>query len=97
MKLLVSTTGNFMYRSPITGHIVEADRISLVGNCNFYQEKIAQGVVKCHARDLPDEPSDAEWLAWLKASDGNEDLAVASFVSKFDPDAEQPESPKKKK
>ena len=83
MKILVSTNGQFMLRSQITGDEVAWNRASLVRNCNFLQTKIADGSVKLHATDIPDTATDAEWAEWLVASDGNESLAIESFVSQF--------------
>ena len=83
MKMLVSTIGDFMLRSSHTGDELNWQGISLVRDCPFVQSKIALNVVKCHATNLKDSATTEDWQNWLKESEGNEELAVESFVSAY--------------
>ena len=93
MRMIVETSGPFMIINPFTREEIEADRPCVVSAHAFITEKLGSGALKLHAADLPDTATDPAWLAWLKASDGKIDLAVASFVSSFEAKSE----PTKKK
>ena len=85
MKMLVSTKGDFMLVNPQNGEEVRWNRPSVVREATFISEKLSTGVLQLHAATLPDTADDAGWAEWLKASDGNTDLAVASYITSFDP------------
>ena len=91
--MIVETKGSFMLRSSYSGDEVAFNRPSLVHECGFIQEKIAQGLLTMHARDLPVTASDREWADWLQHCDGRVSFAVESFVAKFAPQAPEPEPP----
>lgn len=69
-----------------TNQSLQAVRPSVISRSSFVDARIALGqIVK--VADVSDEASDGEFAAFWRDSDGNRDLAVASFLSKFDPDA----------
>lgn len=83
MKLLVSTVGSFMYVDPQTGDELAHNRPSVVRNSNFVQSFTAAGKVKVHANDVLDTATDQDFQAFWKESEGDSDLAVSAFLSKF--------------
>lgn len=86
MKLLAETTGPFGLLDLSTGHTLNSVRPSVIPRSGFIDARIALGqVVK--VADVPDEATDEEFEAFWRDSDADRDLAVASFLSKFDPDA----------
>lgn len=82
MKLLVQTTGKFMLIDSITGNPIEHNRPSVVEPSGFIQHRSMIQQVK-HIADLSDEATDAEFHKYWKESEGDKDLAIASFVEKF--------------
>jgi hypothetical protein len=72
---------------------LNATRPSVIPRSGFIDARIALGqIVK--VADVPDEATDDEFEAFWRDSDGDRDLAVASFLSKFDPEAPQAPAPK---
>jgi hypothetical protein len=93
VKILAETTGDFMLADMSTGHDIQAHRPSVVARSGFIDSRIALGQVTKVA-DVPDEATDEEFLAfWIDS--GDRDLAIASFLSKFDENA--PAAPKVRK
>lgn len=80
MKLLVQTTGAFSLIDPITGDDVMRRRPSVVRSSTFIGDRVARGQIKVFSNELSDDVTDQVFADWLKESDGNIDLAVASFV-----------------
>jgi hypothetical protein len=93
MKILAETTGDFMLTDLSTGHDLQSTRPSVIARSYFIDSRIALGQVTKIA-DVPDEATDEEFLAfWIDS--GDRELAIASFLSKFDENA--PAAPKARK
>ncbi|PZP71773.1 hypothetical protein [Methylorubrum populi] len=82
MKILVSTTGSFQLMNSAQEELVRADGLTVVQKSLFWGEHIAEGRVTIEGQ-VNDEASDAEWLETLRESDGNQDLALASFLDRY--------------
>jgi hypothetical protein len=96
VKLLAETTGAFGLMDLSTGHTLNANRPSVIARSGFIDSRIALGqIVK--VADVPAEATDDEFEAFWRDSDGDRDLAVASFLSKFDPEAPTPPVAQKKR
>lgn len=91
MKVLVETQGSFMLVDPYTGEVIDSDGCSVVTSSQFIQARVSVGQVRVHLGELSNEATTEEWREFLKASDGNTKLALASFESKFGP-SHEPES-----
>lgn len=87
-KILVETKGSFMLQDITTGCEVEHDRPSVVLASPFIDQRIAKDQLKLIEGDLQPEATDAEFVKFLKESDGKIDLAVDSFLSKYKVGAE---------
>lgn len=86
MKLLAETTGSFGLLDLSTGHALNSHRPSVIPRSPFIDSRIALNqIVK--VADVPDEATDEAFEAFWNESDGDRDLAVASFLSTFEPDA----------
>ncbi|WP_164264027.1 hypothetical protein, partial [Stenotrophomonas maltophilia] len=72
--------------------LVRADGITVVEKSLHWSEFISLGKVEVHAQ-VNDEATDAEWLETLAASDGDEELALASFLDRYPVDAESARRP----
>jgi hypothetical protein len=93
VKILAETTGDFMLHDLSTGQSIQAGRPSVITRSGFVDARIAiSQVVK--VADLPDEATDEEFASFWADSDGDQELAVASYLSKFDPEA--PATPKRR-
>ncbi len=89
MKLLAETTGEFMLVDSSSGESIPSSRPAVITVSQFYNSRIALNqVVK--VSDVPDEASDEEFQKFWEDSDGDRDLAVASFLSSFDAEAPKP-------
>lgn len=93
MKLLAETTGAFGLIDLSTGQSLKSHRPSVVPLSGFLTARIALGQV-AKVADVPDDATDEDFEAYWLDSDGDKDLAVASFLSKFDPDATSAPAPK---
>lgn len=82
-KLIVQTTGNFMLIDPVNRAEIDADRPTVVVRTNFVSARAALGQLEILSTDIRDDATDAEFVEFLKGSDGNVILAVASFVDSF--------------
>ncbi len=84
MKVLAETTGNFML---VDGtNLLEAHRPGVITMSAFYQNRISRGHVEMLAK-LKDEATDPEFARYVAESDGDMQLAIASFTSTFGIDA----------
>ncbi len=81
MKYLVETTGDFMLIDP-DGTQIRHDGYSVVKHSPFIQERVVAGQIRTVA-EVNDEATDTDWLDYVKDSDGDLDLALASFVSTY--------------
>ena len=82
MKLLVETTGTFQLVDEKTGHLIRHHGKSVVPPSPFINERTGTGQLTVVAK-VNDEATDAEWLKYAKESNGDDELAVESFVSAF--------------
>jgi hypothetical protein len=83
MKYLVETTGQFhLYDVDARVKIRHEGLTVVAANSGFTERHTSNGNLRI-VEQLTDEATDAEWVKWLAASDGNLALAQASFVSKF--------------
>ena len=92
MKLLVETTGNFLLINPLNGQEIHYNRPTVVEPSGFITNHIGILNIKVLSNELPDEASDAEFAAWY-AEAGDKDLAVASYIAKFQTDEGEMEKP----
>jgi len=102
--IIAQTTGQFDLLDPHTLREVSYDRPYCIKPTVFIDQRAARGDVKIIATDLPDEASDELWASYLAESQGDLDLAVASFKSAFEPKdagegekAPEPKAPRAKK
>lgn len=82
MKILVSTTGAFQLMNSAQHELVRAKGITVVHKSLYWSEYIALGTVRVHGQ-VNDEATDAEWRETLRASDGDQVLALASFLDRY--------------
>lgn len=90
-KLLVETTGSFMLVDPYTSDVIYADGQSVVESSQFIQARASIGQVKVLLGDLSKDATTEEWKEYLKSSDRNMKLALASFASTYGPQDEPEE------
>lgn len=81
-KILVETTGSFQLINGRTGDRIRFDRPTVVVSDGFTDGQLSHGTIKILIPELADEVTDEDWVEWLKASDGDIELAVSSFGSK---------------
>lgn len=98
MKLLIETTGSFMFVDPETSAEIHSSRPTVAPKSNFVMSRVASGAIKVLSNELTDEATDAEFAKFVADSKDKEgktdmDLAVSSFVAKFGP--QKAEEPKK--
>lgn len=89
-KLFVTTTGAFNIMDPVTGYLVQRRRPHVVPAGGFVDRHLALGDLNVHPHKLPDEADDAEFAKWFVDSNGDAELAMASYASKFLPSPEEP-------
>lgn len=91
MKLLVETTGAFQLQGDHHGEHIPWNRPAVVYQSNFVTARVSTGAVSVLGQ-VNDQASDAEFANYLKESDGDMELAVASFLDTFslEPKAEKP-------
>lgn len=83
MKLLVKTTGSFMFVDPNNGAEVSPTRASVVSNTGFIQERVARGELKVLCNTLRDESTDKEFQHFYDESSGDTQLAIDSFIAAY--------------
>lgn len=94
MKMLAETTGDFMLLDLGANQSMDAFRPSVVARSAFIDARIALSqIVKIS--DVPDDATDAEFAEYWDSADGDKELAVSSYLSKFD--GQKPAQTRKKK
>lgn len=95
MKQIVQTTGNFMLVEPSTREVVESSRPCVVSKTSFFAERIGLNQLSSLG-EVPDEASDIEFRDYWRDCGKDADMAVSSYIAKFQPEAEEePEEPKR--
>lgn len=86
MKYIVETMGDFQLLDPSVpgGQLLPAHRPAVLEKTGFIGQRISLGQVRILA-EVNDEATDAEFEQYLRESDGDRELALASFQSAFDP------------
>ena len=92
MKLLAETTGEFLLHDLSTGQTLQSSRPSVIARSGFIDARIALSQITKIA-DVPDQASDEDFADYWATSEGDRDLAIASYLSTF----EQPAAPEPKK
>ena len=82
-KLIVKPVGPHMYIDITNGDHIPEGRPSVVFRTGFVMEKIGEGHIELITPNIPQEASNLEFQKYLSESDGDEKLAVASFLSQF--------------
>lgn len=88
MKAIVVTQDKCTRINPINGEIIEAFRPSVVTLSEFVSNLVMKRVLKPVGGPLKDTATDAEFVKFYIDSDQKEDLAVSSFMSKYDAEDE---------
>lgn len=84
--------GKVGYIVPNTRELINSRRPSLVTNCPFVNELIAEGKLELLATKLPMEATDIVLADYLAESGDDVELGVAAFVALFgDNTVEQPQ------
>ena len=81
MKQLVETIGDIMLMDVVTGAVIRSAGATVVQPSTFTQERLATDL-KIIA-SVNDEATDAEWLKYVAETDGDGELALASFLSAY--------------
>lgn len=95
MKLLAETTGNFMLHDLSTGQSLQANRPSVINRSAFIDARIALSQI-AKVADVPATVTDEDFEAFWTDSGGDRELAVASFLSQFAPEAADTPAPSNK-
>jgi hypothetical protein len=100
MKLLVETSGAFQLLDNDNGQLIRFEGYTVVVRTSFVDRFAMFGSIKFIC-EVADEATDAEWLAYVKDSDGDLALALESFKASFPPEGavapEERPTPKKTK
>jgi hypothetical protein len=94
MKILVETMGEFQLLDPETGTLIRSVGYTVATATGFTQVRAEQLNV---VSKLTDEATDEEWLKYVAESDGDGELAMASFLSSYGDGAGVSETKKAKK
>ncbi|TPL42611.1 MULTISPECIES: hypothetical protein [unclassified Mesorhizobium] len=91
IKLLAETKGSFqLHDLAHKGQRIHARRPSVIENSHFIQDRIGRGQVRIIS-ELKPEAADADFVAYMKESEGDEQLAIDAFLAEFGGEAvEQP-------
>lgn len=81
MKAILKPIGDFMLIDPQTHEVLWPNRGSVMVWTEFLAARTGSGQIEVLASNLDDTASDDEFLAFVVASNGNQDLAVASYIS----------------
>lgn len=92
MKLLIETTGNFGLLHAEQDEFVRPVGFTVVLASQWANERVSLGQLLTKAA-LNDEATDEEWRETVRESDGDLELAVASFVDRFPADAASARTP----
>ena len=90
MKLLVETTGQFQLICNDQRQLIRFKGCTLVVNSAFVESRCIAGQLRLIAQ-VSDEATDGEWRQFEKECEGDQELAVAAFVSKFPLEKTKPE------
>jgi hypothetical protein len=82
MRLLVKTQGAFQLQEPETQKLIRSVGYTVVMKTAFIESRTSNGQLVVMAQ-VGNAATDAEWLAYAKACDGDLHLAVESFKSAF--------------
>ena len=96
-KVLIETTGPFQLLAR-SGQMVHAHRPSVVVMEAFFQHRSSIGQLKPVCNNLKPEATDKEFAEYWHECAGDRELAIASFLSKYDvgyvpPVVEEPKKP----
>lgn len=83
MKLIVTTTGSFSLMDFTQKVDINKGKPTVVKSTHFIQERLGMGHLKLLAQ-ISDDATQEEMLAYLTDSEGDVELAVAAYLSKFD-------------
>lgn len=84
MKALVKTLGSYMIMDiSQRNNIVEAERPSVIEMTAFMHHRSAVNQIQVIEKDLPEDATDENFLSFWKDAEGDEKLAVESFMSQF--------------
>jgi len=92
MKILVETTGDFQLVHSELHELVRAQGYSVIEKSQWANARVGIGQLLVKAQ-LNDEATDEEWLETVRETDGDMELAVASFTDRFPADAESAKRP----
>lgn len=95
MKILVETSGPFQLMNSAQEELIRSEGLTVVHKSQFWGEHLSEGRVLIRAQ-VNDEATDAEWLDTLRESDGDEELALASFLDRFPVTAASARAPEPK-
>ncbi|RWM90005.1 MAG: hypothetical protein EOR84_22615 [Mesorhizobium sp.] len=97
IKLLAETKGSFqLHDLAHKGQRIHARRPSVVDNSHFIQDRIGRAQVRIIA-ELKPEATDADFVGYMKESDGDMQLAIDAFLAEFGKEVvDAPEGKKKR-
>ncbi|RWD47493.1 hypothetical protein [Mesorhizobium sp.] len=97
IKLLAETKGSFqLHDLAHMGQRIHARRPSVVDNSHFIQDRIGRAQVRVIA-ELRPEATDADFVGYLKESEGDMQLAIDAFLAEFGKEVvDAPEGKKKR-
>jgi len=81
-KVLAETTGDFQLQDEKLQHL-PAFRPAVVVMNHSLQRHLGNSQLRILIADLNDEATDAEFVKYLGESEGDRELAIASFASAF--------------
>lgn len=82
-KLLVETTGKFMFLDSQARQEIQSHRPSVVVASEFVSTRMGRGELKLLSNELQEESTDKEFNVYFLEAGRDKELAVASFLSKF--------------
>jgi hypothetical protein len=83
-KALIETTGRFGLIDISGGQTVRSRRPNVVIYTHFLQQRFAIKQIRVLCSTLKEEATDEQFVAYLKESDGDVELATKSFLAAFD-------------
>ena len=93
MKSLVETTGEFQLLLG-DGRLIRSQGYTVVERSEFVHARTVLGQVRT-VGEVNDDATDEEWLKFVSESDGDLELALASFVSSFPTTGSKGAAPRK--
>lgn len=82
-KIIVKTTGPFLYMDSNVEQTVEAHRPTVVSPTSFIDDKVREKKITVLSEGLPDTANDEDFLKTYVASDRNEKLAVKAYIAEL--------------